>query len=84
MGSLGQKQTVLERIKELQPIVLNPWHEIHKLISDLDGCHNRIYGLGIKDYSYKAWEAIGELIQDLEADIAKDEGNQKIYVTDLK
>jgi hypothetical protein len=63
------KDQVIKLLKDSKySHLMKTWGLVHKLITAIDGRHNRLMGLGIKNYSLKAFDAVGELIGSLTHD----------------
>jgi len=68
MREIKFKKYTVKRLRKLARNVMEPWLEIHGLILNLDGSHNRIMGKGIKSHSIEVYDAINELADEIEND----------------
>lgn len=72
------KADAAKRLRELANEVMAPWEEIHGLILEVDGSHNRIWGLGIKDNSIAAHNAMRHVADELERE--HDVATKQVYI----
>ena len=65
-----------ERLRQLSCAAMEPWKEIHSLVLEVDQCHNRIGGLGIKTHSLQLHDAILKAAKSFLDDYDRPDDNQ--------